>query len=107
MAEQVCTSATADQHIFLTKGMSMRDNCNHNSMQSLLKSAMLVNNTDAPETLRKIYRQELEQDKKLFYEILQLDEDCKLKVNSDLRLHFKSVWEVLDEWLLSSREDSV
>ena len=83
----------------------MRDN-NHDSIKSILNATMLVKNPDAPETLRKMFRRDLEQDKKLFQEILQLDEDADYNPkNGDLRLYFKSVEEVLDEFLSNKGED--
>ena len=84
----------------------MKDN-NHDSIKSILNATMLVKNPDAPETLRKMFRQDLEQDKKLFQEILQLDEDVDYNIkNGELRLYFKSVEEVLDEFLSNNGEDS-
>ena len=84
----------------------MKDN-NHDSIKSILNATMLVNDLDAPETLRKMFRQDLEQDKKLFQEILQLDEDADYNIkNGELRLYFKSVEEVLDEFLSNNGEDS-
>ena len=84
----------------------MKDN-NHDSIKSILNASKLVNNPDAPEILRKMFRQDLEQDKKLFQEILQLDEDVDYNIkNGELRLYFKSVEEVLDEFLSNNGEDS-
>ena len=84
----------------------MKDN-NHDSIKSILNATMLVKNPDAPETLRKMLRRDLEQDKKLFQEILQLDEDVDYNIkNGKLRLYFKSVEEVLDEFLSNNGEDS-
>lgn len=84
----------------------MKDN-NHDSIKSILNATMLVKNPDAPETLRKMFRRDLEQDKKLFQEILQLDEDADYNTkNGELRLYFKSVEEVLDEFLSNKGEDS-
>ena len=84
----------------------MKDN-NHDSIKSILNATMLVNDLDAPETLRKMFRQDLERDKQLFHEILQLDEDVDYNIkNGELRLYFKSVEEVLDEFLSNNGEDS-
>ena len=84
----------------------MKDN-NHDSIKSILNATMLVKNPDAPETLRKMFRQDLERDKQLFHEILQLDEDVDYNIkNGELRLYFKSVEEVLDEFLSNNGEDS-
>lgn len=83
----------------------MKDN-NHDSIKSILNATMLVKNPDAPETLRKMFRRDLEQDKQLFHEILQLDEDVDYNIkNGELRLYFKSVEEVLDEFLSNNGED--
>jgi len=84
----------------------MKDN-NHDSIKSILNATMLVKNPDAPETLRKMFRRDLERDKVLLEKFLRLDEDFDpfTDSNNELTQYFRGVSQTINLWLSDDKED--
>jgi hypothetical protein len=84
----------------------MKDN-NHDSIKSILNATMLVKDLDAPETLRKMVRRDLERDKVLLEEFLRLDEDFDpfTDRNHELTQYFRGVSQTINLWLSDDVED--